>query len=57
MIELKTNEYYKISHLIAHKDDEFIFVFVQSVIDLNQMGKIFVNNFDNPTAGLVASRG
>ncbi|WP_313640875.1 GNAT family N-acetyltransferase [Paenibacillus sp.] len=57
MIELKTNEYYKISHIIAHKEDEFIFVFVQSVIDLNQTGKIFVNNFDNPTAGLVASHG
>lgn len=57
MIELKTNEYYKISHLMVHKEAEFIFVFVQSVIDLNQSGKIFVNNFDNPTAGLVASRG
>lgn len=57
MIELKTNEYYKIDPLIAHKENEFIFVFVQSVIDNNQPGKIFINNSDNPTAGLVASRG
>lgn len=57
MIELKTNEYNKIDSLIAHKENEFIFVFVQSIIDNNQPGKIFVNNIDNPTAGLVASRG
>ncbi|WP_314585992.1 GNAT family N-acetyltransferase [Paenibacillus terrigena] len=57
MIELKTNEYDKITPLIAHKEHEFIFVFVQSVIDRNQPGRIFVNNMDNPTAGLVASRG
>jgi len=53
----KNNEYYKIESLLAHKENEFIFVFVQSVIDNNQPGKIFVNNNDNPTAGLVASRG
>jgi len=57
MIELKTSEYYKIVPLIAHKENESIFVFVHSVIDNNQPGKIFVNNSDNPTAGLVTSQG
>lgn len=57
MIELNTNEYYKISPLITHKDREFIFVFVQSVIDQQQPGKIYVNNNDNPMSGLVVSRG
>lgn len=57
MIQINSNEYYKIKPLIAHKDNDFIFVFVHSVIDRNQPGRIFVNNIENPTAGLVASRG
>ncbi|MGZ9583711.1 GNAT family N-acetyltransferase [Paenibacillus marinisediminis] len=57
MIELQPNEFYKISPLITHEENENIFVFVHSVIDHNQPGKVFVNNIDNPTAGLLASRG
>ena len=57
MIKLEINEYHKIKPLIAHQDNEFIFVFVHSVIDGNQSGKIFVNHIENPTAGLIASSG
>ncbi|WP_274362325.1 GNAT family N-acetyltransferase [Paenibacillus thermotolerans] len=57
MIELKRDEYFKIEPLLAHKEHKFIFVFVHSIIDHNQPGKIFVNNKNRPTAGLVTSRG
>lgn len=57
MIELLTSDYSRIRHLLKHKDGEFKFVFVGGVIDLNQPGKIFVNNIDHPTAGIVTSRG
>lgn len=57
MIELQSSEYSRIKHLLAHREGEFIFVFVHGVIDLNQPGRIFVNKLDQPTAGLVASRG
>ncbi|WP_342478403.1 GNAT family N-acetyltransferase [Paenibacillus sp. FSL H7-0350] len=57
MIELQSSEYSRIKHLLAHREGEFIFVFVHGVIDLDQPGRIFVNNLDQPTAGLVTSRG
>ncbi|QUL52729.1 GNAT family N-acetyltransferase [Paenibacillus tritici] len=57
MIELHASRYNEIRHLLTHKDGDFIFVFVQGVMDLNQPGRIFVNNIDQPTAGIVASRG
>lgn len=57
MIELTTTEYHKIKHLVTHEEDEFIFVFVHAVIELNQKGRIFVNRVDHPTSGLVAGRG
>ncbi|MFD1905875.1 GNAT family N-acetyltransferase [Paenibacillus rhizoplanae] len=57
MIELQASEYSRIEHLLPHREGEFIFVFVHGVIDLNQPGRIFVNKLDQPTAGLVTSRG
>lgn len=57
MIELHTSDYRRIRHLLAHIDGDFNFVFAEGVIDLNQPGKIFVNNIDQPTAGIITSRG
>ncbi|WP_229106798.1 GNAT family N-acetyltransferase [Paenibacillus sp. 1001270B_150601_E10] len=57
MIELTAESYSKIRPYLAHKERDFIFVFVHAVLDRNQPGKILVNNMDHPTAGLVISQG
>lgn len=56
MIELIEEEYGKIFDLV-HQPDNIHNVFVYSVIEHKQQGKIFVNNRNNPTAGLVMNKG
>ncbi|KPB06381.1 GNAT family N-acetyltransferase [Bacillus sp. CHD6a] len=56
MIELKKEEYDKLFELVK-RPDSIHNVFVYSVIEQKQEGKIFVNNRTNPTSGLVVNQG
>lgn len=56
MIEIQPNEYHHIKTIIDHMN-KTLFIFVHAVLDGIQPGKILVNDYDHPTAGLVISRG
>lgn len=59
MIQLAVSEYTRILPYISSEENNgrFIFVFVYSVIEQLQLGGIYVNDRQAPTAGLVVSRG
>ena len=56
LIELKKEEYIDILELLG-RSDNIHNVFVHSVIEQKQQGKIFVNNRTNPTSGLIVNQG
>ncbi|XEC94304.1 hypothetical protein AB6A23_23800 [Paenibacillus tarimensis] len=56
MIELREDEFSKILGVLRQPDGIHN-VFVYSVIDRKQQGKVFVNNRNDPTAGFVINRG
>ena len=56
MIELREDEFRNILGCLGQPDGIHN-VFVYSVIDRKQQGKVFVNNRNDPTAGLVINKG